>query len=636
MRTIITALLLASFSVGYAQECDILISRNVNVMGVSRTDIDLDEVETVTLPIVFHIIHTGVGEENNISNEQVLSQLDVLNEEFEESKIQFCIAQRDPDGNPTNGITRYDASWNAVYVEDGVSNASAQPGWADDQMKSASGCWNPSEYVNFYVVSEINGNDGGGGVQGFSYLGATNDCKDGPVVLYNATGTEGEIKPGRTLGFTGVHEVGHYLSLWHTFSNTSSCVESNCENQGDFVCDTPPTAVNSGCSPTLCPDAMVENFMDYTDESCKDSFSVGQSERMYGHIVNQRSSLLDNLSCAPVVDYDVTPYAAYYQENWCSPYQDIWVDVLNQGVLPVSGVYVDLYCNGNEYTEFFSSIDPGVQEVLFENVFVDGAQMFEVQVDASVDQNPNNDYSSWPIQYSNGELITVFVETIQSSPLLSWGLYDELGTMIIGDEDYPYGEESYQYSTCLFDGCYTVEVEDLMGNGFCQVDWNEDGVCDYGATDGIYGYIGGDVVFSTEYGETFSAWDSTFCVDIDDCPLDFDGNGTIGNGDLIIMVNEYGCSGDCETDPNNDGIISVMDLIYFLQHVGEVCPVEQDLSMGMVKELAVATASGGRLFGGDPRIFDITGREIKGPVDNLTTGVYVLKWRGVTKKVFVQ
>jgi hypothetical protein len=208
--------------------------------------------------------------------------------------------------------------------------------------------------------------------------------------------------------------------------------------------------------------------------------------------------------------------------------------------------------------------------------------------------------------------------------------------MIIGDEDYPYGEESYQYSVCLFDGCYTVEVNDLMGNGFCQLDWNNDGVCDYGATEGISGYINGEVVFSTEYGETFTTWDSTFCVEIADCPLDFDGNGTIGNGDLIIMLNEYGCLGDCETDPNNDGIISVMDLIYFLQHVGDVCQVEEDLSMGMVKELAVTSASAGGLLGGKPRIFDITGREIKGPVDNLAAGVYVLKWKNVTKKVFVQ
>ena len=114
-------------------------------------------------------------------------------------------------------------------------------------------------------------------MQGFAYLGPTGDCRDGVVVLYNATGTVGVQKPGRTLGFTGVHEVGHHLSLWHTFSNTSSCTsESNCETQGDQVCDTPTTLSNSTsqCDGGVCPDALVNNFMDYSSETCKDAFTI--------------------------------------------------------------------------------------------------------------------------------------------------------------------------------------------------------------------------------------------------------------------------------------------------------------------------------------------------------------------------
>ena len=76
------------------------------VMGLEKmVDVDLDEVDTVTLPVVFHIVHTGAAQENNVSDQQILSQLDVLNEEFEDSKIQFCMAVRDLDGNLTNGIT---------------------------------------------------------------------------------------------------------------------------------------------------------------------------------------------------------------------------------------------------------------------------------------------------------------------------------------------------------------------------------------------------------------------------------------------------------------------------------------------------------------------------------------------------
>jgi hypothetical protein len=55
----------------------------------------------------------------------------------------------------------------------------------------------------------------------------------------------------------------------------------------------------------------------------------------------------------------------------------------------------------------------------------------------------------------------------------------------------------------------------------------------------------------------------------------------------------------------------------------------------MLKDLTVASSN--NIFGGGPpQIYDITGRQVRGPVDNLATGVYVLKWGRVTKKVFVQ
>ena len=101
------------------------------------------------------------------------------------------------------------------------------------------------------------------------------------------------------------------------------------------------------------------------------------------------------------------------------------------------------------------------------------------------------------------------------------------------------------------------------------------------------------------------------------------------------MVGEWGCQGDCETDPNNDGIVNVFDLLYILTKIGDDCPVEQDLSIGMLKDLIVAS-SGGIFGGAPPQIFDIAGRKVKGPVDELAAGVYILRWGRVTKKVFVQ
>jgi hypothetical protein len=632
---ILTILLVLVTSVLHAQECNLLVPNDVKVMGLSRSDVTLSEVDTVVVPIVFHVVHTGAGEENNISDEQVLSQFDVLNEEFADSKIQFCMASRDPEGEPTSGITRYDYSWNEEYVLNGVTNGTINSSGVDqEEMKQLAGCWNPDEYINYYVVSEINGNDGGNGVQGFAYLGPTYDCRDGVVVLYNATGNVGTLKQGRELGFTGVHEVGHHLSLYHTFDNSNDCEETNCENQGDRVCDTPPTTANQyGCFGEDCPDALVENFMDYTPETCKDSFTVGQAERMHEQLQGVRSGLVDNLSCVPVVDYDATPLTAYYQQTWCTPNQDIWIDVVNQGVLPMDVVEVQLYCNGSQYTEFLYDVATGTHEVLFEQVYVEGAQQFEVQVISSLDQFADNDYAWWPIETVVGELLNISVETDMWANETDWVLYDGSGEVVLGDNGYPFGINTYEYEVCVFDGCYTVEITDYNDDGFCSIDLDGDGVCDIGG-DGITGTIGLDTLFATGFGAQFSVWDSTFCIEVDPCPLDFDGNGAVGNGDILEMMLEYGCDGDCVTDPDGDGNVDVMDLLYILTNLGE-CPLEQDFSQGMVKDLVVANSEPA-VFGVSPRIYDMTGREVRGPVENLAAGIYILKWKNVTKKVFVQ
>ncbi len=615
------------------EECSILFEPKIMGLEVSRIEVDLDEVEVQTLPIVFHIVHTGASEENNISDEQVLSQVDVLNEEFADSKIQFCMAARDPEGNPTTGITRYNASWNEEYQIDGVSNGQGQgDGWSDDQMKAASGCWNPDEYLNYYVVSEINGNDGGNGVQGYAYLGPTNDCRDGVVVLYNATGDEGVLKPGRTLGFTGVHEVGHYLSLWHTFSNSNDCFETNCETQGDQVCDTPVTLTNYGCTNQACPDALLENFMDYTPETCRESFTVGQSERMHEQLQTLRTELTDNLSCTPVVDYDVTIGYAYYEEDWCTPFQDIWVDVVNQGLGTIGFVEVSLFCSGEEYSDVIFDLSPGSETLLFEDVLVDGAQMFEVQVSSVFDEYPENDYAWFPVTTTEGDLMSITVATDVWGNETSWSILDENGEEVISDSGYPIQEAVYEYETCVYEGCYEVVITDSNGDGFCSFDFDNDGVCDFG--DGyLLATIGVDTVAYTGVGAIFATYTEQFCNTLPACELDYDGNGTIGNGDILVMLSNYGCVENCVYDPNQDGIVSVQDLLFMLWNVGD-CPLEQDLSLGTYKAFFEPTRQ--FLPTGKPRIYDITGRRVEKPFESLARGVYILKWKGHTKKVFVQ
>ena len=561
----------------FGQECTIMhTKKQPYVMGLKKMiDVDLDEVDTVILPVVFHVVHTGSSSDNNISDQQILSQLDVLNEEFEDSKIQFCMAVRDPDGNPTNGITRYDASWNDQYVSEGVSNGQmAGTGWDQETMKESSGCWNPDEYINYYVVSEINDNDGGNGIQGFAYLGPTGDCRDGVVVLYNATGTVGIQKPGRTLGFTGVHEMGHHLSLWHTFSNTSSCgSESNCETQGDQVCDTPSTLSNVySCDNPVCPDALTENFMDYSPETCKDAFTVGQAERMHEMLQGSRQGLVDNLSCVPVVDFDVTAGSAYYQQDWCTPYQDIWVDVVNQGTQIIPFVDVQIFCNGPQGTITLYDLPTGSTQVLFESVYVEGADEFTVQTTSGLDQFSENDASWWPIAVVEGDLLQIKVSTDTWANETSWWLYDSNNEVVAQDSGYPFGVADYFYEACIYDECYTFVIQDTNGDGFCAIDFDSDGNCDIGG-DGLVATVGLDTLAATGFGLEFSLWEQTFCNSLPQCNMDYDGDGYIGSQDVLELLVDLGCEGNCYTDPNADQTVNIHDLLLMLASVGP-CPEE--------------------------------------------------------------
>lgn len=284
---------------------------NGRSMNDCDTDYDLPNAEVLTIPMVFHVMHTGtpLGIDENISNEQIYSAVDNMTDRFRatpgalgvdentiDSRFDFCLAGTDPDGNPTNGIVRYDMSGYSDYMEDGVTtNPSFYSDAMPDNTLKGLGCWDPDFYCNVYIVTEINGNNAGGGVQGYAYLGPTGDCRDGIVCLYNVVGTEGTLKAGRDMNTTLPHEMGHYLTLYHTFNNSaSSCdyVESNCCASGDRVCDT-PIQTNSGqsCSTPVC-DSNPANYMDYTSQTCKTMFTEGQIERMRDCTTFQRQDLV--------------------------------------------------------------------------------------------------------------------------------------------------------------------------------------------------------------------------------------------------------------------------------------------------------------------------------------------------------
>lgn len=249
-----------------------------------------------TIPVIVHVIHSGqeYGEFPHITELEVSEIIYDVNQKFEGSNgnIEFCIASQDMSGNAINGIQYHDV--NEIY-----------PNWETASILNYYGSiinsvsYSSSEYLNLYI------HEWSSGPLGFSWLPPTN---------YGAW-----VKTSQFVNVesdTFVHELGHYCGLAHTFSsnllgsNYSSCSsaagESNCETQGDRVCDTPPTPINWSCTPT-CPELNpdMDNYMDYTPDQCVDSFTPGQVDRMHAQLEAFRYFVLNNPACEiPCQEYE--------------------------------------------------------------------------------------------------------------------------------------------------------------------------------------------------------------------------------------------------------------------------------------------------------------------------------------------
>jgi len=262
--------------------------------------------QVIQIPVVVHVVYKEV--EQNVSLEQIESQLRILNEDFRrlngdttltpavfqplagDIQLEFCLASVDPQGNPTTGITRTatpSSSFN--HNTDNVKFAAA--GGVD--------AWDPESYLNMWVCN-LSGN-----ILGYAQFPGGNPETDGVVIDYQSFGDMGTAEPPFHLGRTGTHEVGHYLNLRHIWGSGGCSSDdyvadtpvSSSANYNDSPCDFPG---NNSCTIGTgdLPD-MFQNYMDYSDDACMNLFTNGQKERMRAQFApgGWRSGLLTSDGC---------------------------------------------------------------------------------------------------------------------------------------------------------------------------------------------------------------------------------------------------------------------------------------------------------------------------------------------------
>ncbi len=247
----------------------------------------------ITLQVVVHVVHKT--DEENISDEQVQSQIEALNKDYSatnpdkdgvpdpwtslvaDPNIQFELATTDPDGNATNGITRTETKEDSFTTDDGVKS----------EDTGGISPWPVDKYLNLWACNL------GGGLLGYAQFPGGPADTDGVVILYTAFGTTGVAADPFNLGRTATHEIGHWLNLRHIWGDTIDCSGS------DQVSDTPraqapnygkPEWPHISCNNGPSGD-MFMDYMDYVDDAAMFMFTHGQAARMNATLAGPRKKL---------------------------------------------------------------------------------------------------------------------------------------------------------------------------------------------------------------------------------------------------------------------------------------------------------------------------------------------------------
>jgi len=275
---------------------------------------------TITIPVVVHVLYNTAAQ--NISDAQVQSQIDVLNQDYHkrnpdytktpgiyaglvaDANIQFVLAKRDPNGLATNGIIHKSTRTASWSTNDAVKNS----------KRGGDNPWDATKYLNLWACNL------GQGLLGYAQFPGGSASTDGVVILYSAFGSRAKYPAGTyinsyDLGRTATHEVGHWANLRHIWGDDSGACTGS-----DLVADTPNQgSENYGCPAfphVSCSNSgdMSMNYMDYVNDLCMYMFSTGQSGRMDAVFAagGPRAAIVTSLGgTAPRAAVAATPVGLY-------------------------------------------------------------------------------------------------------------------------------------------------------------------------------------------------------------------------------------------------------------------------------------------------------------------------------------
>lgn len=379
--------------------------------------------EVITIPVVVHIIHNGetVGTGSNIADSQIISQMDVLNEDFRrlnadaantptvfepvaaDIEVDFVLAQRDPEGLATNGIVRVNGNRSEWFLVDNYD------------LKSLSN-WPSKDYLNIWVAAL--GDDYLGYAQfpvsdiGGLEIASNSALTDGVVVDYRSFGSEDKYPPANldpqyNLGRTTTHEVGHYLGLRHIWGDGGCGVD-------DFCADTPNSnqrhlGLGSPCTfpqTSSCgSDDMFQNYMAFTNDICMNLFTQDQKTRIRAVLDNspRRVSLKNSKGGLPpvVVSNDLGIRNIIAPENTvCNGQIDPVIEVRNYGDNQISSARLEVLVNSivEITTNESLTLQPGeAQNIIFDPIAITESVTVEfriVQTNNTTDGNADDNTAS--------------------------------------------------------------------------------------------------------------------------------------------------------------------------------------------------------------------------------------------------